>query len=101
MNITLRMPELFCISAWIETNVAGDENVKAHNDNSQASSNNTHLMGLPLMLHKITGLRLDNKVNLRACIYKKTLSLILWNHCAFPTPGKKSKEIFLHRKEIN
>jgi len=57
MNITLRMLELFCIRAWLETNVAGDENVKLHNDNSQASSNNTYLIGLPLMLYIITTLR--------------------------------------------
>jgi hypothetical protein len=56
MSITLRMLELFCTSAWLEANVAGDDNVKPHNANSQASLNNAYLMGLPLMLYKITGL---------------------------------------------
>jgi len=89
MSITLRMLDLFCISAWIETKMVGDENVRLHDENSQASSNDTHLTGLPLMLYKITGICLENKVNLSARICKKTLSLILWDHCGFPTPGKE------------
>ena len=40
MSIKLRTLELFCIRAWLKANVAGDENVKLHSANSQASSNN-------------------------------------------------------------
>jgi hypothetical protein len=47
MSTALRMLELSCIRAWLEAKVAGEENVKLHNANSQASSNNAYLIGLP------------------------------------------------------
>jgi len=46
MSTALRMLELSCIRAWLEAKVRGDEDVKLHNANSQASSNNAYLIGL-------------------------------------------------------